>query len=43
MAEEKRQKKYGRKRGFSAFGRICKWTNLNRPNAQMADLIFDFL
>jgi hypothetical protein len=30
-------KKYGWKRGFSAFGGICKWPNLNRPNVQMAE------
>jgi hypothetical protein len=33
MAEEKRPK-----RGFSAFGRICKWQNFNKPNAQMAEI-----
>jgi hypothetical protein len=38
MAAEKRPKNYSRKRGFSAFGRIRKWLNLNRPNVQMVDI-----
>jgi hypothetical protein len=28
MTEEKEAEKYGRKRDFSAFGRICKWPKL---------------